>query len=54
MRFLSEGGRIVDEGGIKRMSQWMFCARREGVEREEGRIIQRITREIIRGWREVE
>jgi hypothetical protein len=39
----------VVEGTMSRMSQWMFCARSSGVEREVGRMIQRITRETTRG-----
>jgi hypothetical protein len=46
-----EGGREVVEGRMRRMSQWMFRARSSGVERLLGRIIQRITRDMIRGLR---
>jgi hypothetical protein len=34
---------------MSRMSQWMFFARSSGVDREVGRMIQRITRETTRG-----
>jgi hypothetical protein len=54
MRGVSELGRREEEGRIRRMSQWMFWARREDVERVEGRIIQRIMRERIRGFMGVE
>tara|TARA_R110002060_G_scaffold74843_2_gene84289 strand:+ start:1726 stop:1920 length:195 start_codon:yes stop_codon:yes gene_type:complete len=40
-------------GKMRRMSQWMFCARRWAVEREVGRINQRMMRDTVRGLREV-
>ena len=39
---------------MRRMSQWMFFARREGTEMVVGRIIHRITFEMMSGFRLVE
>jgi hypothetical protein len=39
---------------MRRRSQWMFFARREGTDIVVGRIIQRITFEMVRGLIEVE
>ena len=36
---------------MRRMSQWMFCARSEGTEMVVGRIIHRITRDTTSGLR---
>ncbi len=41
------------DGRMSRMSQCTFCARRLEVERDVGRIIHLITREIMIGSREV-
>lgn len=49
MRLVREGGKVVLDGRMRRMSQWMFCARREEVERVVGRTIQRMTREMTIG-----
>jgi len=47
------GGRGSVEGVMRRMSQCMFWARSSDVEMLVGRIIQRITRAMVRGLREV-
>lgn len=41
-------------GRMRRMSQWMFLARRGTVESVVGRTIQRITRDMTRGLRSVD
>jgi hypothetical protein len=45
----SEDGSGEVEARLRRMSQWMFCARRASVDVWEGRIIQRTTRAVVKG-----
>jgi hypothetical protein len=48
----AEGRGVVDGvDKMRRMSQWMFLARRGTVESVVGRIIQRITRDVTMGLR---
>ena len=48
------GGRAAVVGRMRRMSQWVFWARRVVVEILVGRMIQRITLAVMRGWMRVE
>jgi hypothetical protein len=54
MRFFKLGGKGSEDGRMTKRSQWIFFARREGTEMLVGRIIQRITFEMVRGLIEVE
>lgn len=50
---MSGRGVLDNEGKMSKTSQCIFLARRGTVERVWGRIIHRMTRDIVRGSREV-
>ena len=54
IKFWRFGGRGEEEGRMRRRSQWIFFARREGTEMVVGRIIHRITFEMVSGSTDVE
>jgi hypothetical protein len=54
MSFFKLAGKGSEDGRMTKRSQWIFFARREGTEMLVGRIIQRITFEMMRGLIEVE